>query len=1691
MIAFRSRLVCLLAGLLLGAHAAEPLRVFIRAGEKTHGPDQHDHPRFLTEWKALLAGRGAQVDGALTFPSAEQLARTDVVVVYARDGMHIVGQQRTDFEAFLRRGGGLVVIHDGVVSAEEHDWAKRVQGGAWIWDNNKTKWYEGDVGVYFVNPTHPIARGISNFDWVDEIYYDLDMAPDAHVIATCFQSVFVIAPQLWTYEKTWEGGSAPYRAFVSIPGHNYAVFNTPHYRALLLRGIAWAGKRANVDELCKPEELASLLYPEGGPTPPERAAAKIQVHPEFDLALAASEPLVEKVISLDWDPQGRLWVAETPEYPNGRTIHRNDRAIYPDRAQHPENYEAAKENRPARDRISILTDTDGDGRMDRKAVFYEGLELVTSLVFYQDGVIVAQAPDILRLRDTDADGKADKVEKLFTGFGVSDTHAVISNFRWGMDGWIYSAIGYSAGDPRSGDGARSFGHIGAGIFRFRPDGSALEQVAAGSCNTWGLDFAPDGEAFYNTATCSEHMLHIVLPEKVLAKASVGGLRASTVIPDHQKVFPAMRHTRQPYLQIDLVGMFTASAGACVYNGGAWPEPWNQMIFHHEPTVNLVHNDVLVPQGTTFLARKEAGREETEFLAGLDPWFRPIHSRVGPDGALYVVDFYNQAAVHNDTRGPAHGAHNAATRPDRDHHFARIWRVQHKQAQALPSWSFATREPAALVPLLEHPNGWVRQTAHRLLSEGGAGAAAALGAMARPTHSPIGRIHALHVLENLKQLDNDVLLEAINDPSPVVRKNALQIIAERDNSAIVPEVELVKPRIADSDPRARLQALIALGTCDVSPEIAQAVVAVWPDLRDKYLQTAALGVAARDVLLFVRAVFRDGESAFRADLLSHLTRMVAEQPQTALPARLVELLAGEPASADGLKQVAIEALSGALRSSAVPEWTPALQSALASLLRSARPGLAGASLPLVARWDRQAALAADLKPVSQAFGARLLDASLPDEQRGQIAANLLGVHKLDAQIVPTVAGLLNSSASAALQQRVIEALGSTGDPAAAAALIGAFQNLAEALREAAFGQLMRRGDWAKALTEALAEQKVQAAWLGPSRLHRLRTHPDRAVASRAAAVIDAIRGPVEREKNALIAQFRPVVERAGGNVANGHKLFSDNCATCHIFKNEGRDLAPNLTGMGAHGAADLLVHILDPNRLVEPNFLSVSIETTDDLSFDGVVARENRAEVVLRNATGDYTIRKQDIRSRRATSLSLMPEGFEALGAEALRDVLAFICADENRFRILDLTGALTANTGRGVYSAPENTTDAPTLRKYGLVMAGQVPFDVVSPQKAAANTIVLRGGSGYAKGLPQRVEVKVGVAAQRLHFLGGVGGWGWPSGGEETRNLPVVKATLQFTGGATEEMVFRNAVEFADWINRSEVPGSTGLPDLAARGQVRWFSKEVRGRGIIERLTLESYDNSVAPTIFGITAELAAPGSGPRAGTAPAGGNGGNGGETGDPALRVLISGGGSSHDFTRWFNQADTALLRSNGLADVRYTDQPDDLVPAYTRLDVLIQSSNQPFKNPAVRQGLFDFAQAGKGLVLLHPGLWYNWPDWPEYNQQLCGGGSRGHNALGDFEVIITQPDHPLARGVPAKFTIRDELYWFEADPQGAPLKVVATAFSAQKGKAYPIVFTVDHAKARVVGITLGHDGAAHEHPAYQRLLRNAVLWAAGRNP
>jgi putative membrane-bound dehydrogenase-like protein len=1692
--------VALLVGV-VSATAAEPLRVFIRGGVKTHGPNQHDHPRFVTEWTKLLSGRGMTVTGDLDFPESEQLQRTDVLVIYAADGMKIAGERRRDLEKLLQRGGGLVVLHDGVVSGDQHEWAKSIIGGAWRWPSadlpkeKATKWFESNVGVCWVDQDHPISRGISNFDWQDEIYYDMDLAPDIGVLATSFHNVHIIAPQIWTYEKTLAGGAKPYRAFVSLPGHEFDVFNSPQYRTVLLRGIAWAGQRANVDEFCTKEELTSLLYPPGGPLPATEAMKGFNLHPEFNISLVADENIAEKIMSLEWDARGRLWVVETPEYPGGRDIHKNDGKITPWRLRNPNEFPiGGKEKRANRDRISILEDTNGDGVMDKKTVFADGFELATSVVLYKDGAIITQAPDIYFVRDTDGDGKADKVEVLFTGWGTFDTHAVTSNLRWGPDGWIYGSVGYSSGDVTSADGQKKFGRISAGLYRFRPDGSALEQIASGACNTWGCEIAPDGEIFFSTATCGQPILHVVLPEKTISRAGVPGVRSANPIMEENKVFPARKETRQPYVQIDWVGAWTAASGATIYDGGAWPTRWqgpSWSFFLHEPTVWLMHHEFLDPNGVTYQGRREEGRKETHFLTSTDYWFKPIHSRVGPDGALYLVDMYNQIAVHNDTRGPAHGARNAASRPDRDHHFTRVYRIQHKQATALPQFDLNSKTPAKLVAMLDHPNGWVRATANRLLSEGaGRAVVAAIENQTTTAKTAYGRMQALWVLHNLNLLNPDLLVAAASDRDAVVRKNAMRIGAEQDNSRVEPPIELVRQMLADPDQRVRVAALLACATLTPNREFADALVAAWPTLQNQYLETAALAVTVKDPVLYLGAALDAKDPAPLAGMVAQLARQVAQQNSPEAARALVLALTGKSAGVDALKVVALQSLTAQLKTEVKPAKDAALGGALRQLL--AADATASAVLPLVVRWDFVSEVGGATKPAISKAEARLADKSLSDTERGQIAANLLGVRALDPSIVPAVSAIVGSDASPAFQKRVIEALGTTSEAAVGQTLLSAMPNLSFDLREAAFGQLIRRSDWSMALVQALAERKFDPTLLGLANLYRLRTHADAAVADRATKVLAELRGPEQQQKDVVITKLLPEVIKAG-NAAKGAKVFTENCATCHKFKNEGAEFAPNLTGMGAHGPEDLIVHIVDPNRVVEPNFYTVSLETKDDLSYDGIVLRENNAVVTLRNQTGEIEIRKDNIQSRRNHTRSLMPEGYEQLGVENLCDLLTFLCADEMRFRILDLTTAFTANSSRGLYQSLEARDESIRFKKWGTLKHRDVPFDAVNPLRMAEgkNVIVLQGGAGLARSYPKAVEVKVGLPVTKLHFLGGVAGWGYPGG---KSNEPAAKVTVHFAGGATEEIILRNGVEIADYNARTDVPGSEALSDLdkVLNGgkQVRYFVKPLTKRGLVEKLTLASYGNEVAPTFFGITAEV---GDG---GAAAAPGHGSSSVPTGPSfkwgdGIKTLIVGGGSSHDFDRWFNKADIKTLNETKGVTANYTEPTGDLSEVIAGVDVLILSNNKPFTNAATRAAIVQHLQNGKGIVGLHAGLWYNWKDWPEYNRNLIGGGSRGHDKYGEFEVVVTEPTHPLLRGVPAKFTLKDELYYFEPDPQGAPIKVLATAHTQAKNKDYPQVFTVEQAKGRVVGLTLGHDASAHEHAAYIQLLRNAVFWSAGQTP
>ncbi|MDR7128626.1 type 1 glutamine amidotransferase [Algoriphagus sp. 4150] len=207
--------------------------------------------------------------------------------------------------------------------------------------------------------------------------------------------------------------------------------------------------------------------------------------------------------------------------------------------------------------------------------------------------------------------------------------------------------------------------------------------------------------------------------------------------------------------------------------------------------------------------------------------------------------------------------------------------------------------------------------------------------------------------------------------------------------------------------------------------------------------------------------------------------------------------------------------------------------------------------------------------------------------------------------------------------------------------------------------------------------------------------------------------------------------------------------------------------------------------------------------------------------------------------------------------------------------------------------------------------------------------------------------------------------------------------------------------------------------------------------------------------------------------------------IKVLMVGGGSSHDFDTWYKGADVATLEKDGLAEVTYTDDPSTILQYLGDMDVLFLANNQPIADEATRQAIFAFAEAGKGLILAHPAIWYNWNDWPEYNKTIVSGGSRGHNAYGNFNVDLTEK-HPVTKGMPKNFSLDDELYYFKVDTDGPGIEILANA-SDEKTEPFPSIFIVKNPKARIVGIALGHDAASHELDAYKTLIRNAVKWVS----
>ena len=566
--------------------------------------------------------------------------------------------------------------------------------------------------------------------------------------------------------------------------------------------------------------------------PPEHSLAYKQVPAGFEVSIFASEPDIVNPIAMNWDEQGRLWVLETLDYPNNK-----------------------QPLGKGHDAIKILEDTDQDGRADKITTFADGLSIATGFTFSNDGVIVSAPPEMLFLKDYDGDDVADEQTVLFDGFLTFDTHAGVSNLRYGFDNWIWMAIGYAGFEGKVGDEEHQFKQ---GLFRLKPDLTSLDYLSHFSNNTWGLGFSENGDVFGSTAN-NEHSVYLAIPDRYFETVYGFDQSGYSPIAPYKQFHPITDKVRQ----YDVFGGYTAATGHTIYTARQFPRAyWNRAAFINEPTGHLVHRGFLRQEGTQFVME-----DGWNMMASADEWSAPVMSEVGPDGALWVLDWYNLIIQHNPVpEGFDEGEGDAYETPLRDRSHGRIYRIVHKDAPKEPSLTLSKEDPAGLVAALRHSNLFWRLTAQRLLVERAnpdvVDALIALVADSSVDGAGIngGALHALWTLHGLGQLQGlnpqatRAAQEALAHPASGVRRAALQVLpADR---SLWQQMD-AKGLLQDEDLLVVLHALLKLSELPPNSAAGAALYALQDVFSaDRWIPTALAIAAARHYEGYLTALLSD-------------------------------------------------------------------------------------------------------------------------------------------------------------------------------------------------------------------------------------------------------------------------------------------------------------------------------------------------------------------------------------------------------------------------------------------------------------------------------------------------------------------------------------------------------------------------------------------------------------------------------------------------------------------------------------------------------------------------------------------------------------------------------------------------------------------------------------------------------------------
>ncbi|MBE0542040.1 MAG: c-type cytochrome [Verrucomicrobia bacterium] len=1001
------------------------------------------------------------------------------------------------------------------------------------------------------------------------------------------------------------------------------------------------------------------------PTPtPALAAAEAQkrfvLHEGFEARIFAAEPDVVNPVAMTWDERGRLWVLELHEYPMG-----------------------AKPGEKPRDRIKILEDTNNDGHADKVTVFADGLNLATGLLLGNGGVYVGQAPHLLFLQDTNHDDRVDTREILLTGFGLEDRHELLNGFTWGPDGWLYMTHGVFTHSKVKIPEATEPGVImNAAVARFHPRTKKFEVFAEGTSNPWGVDFDRYGNAFIS-ACVIDHLFHI---------APGGSYQRQAGAPSNPYTYELL-----PSI-VDHKHHMAAYCGICVYQGDQFPEEYRGRVFMGNIHQNAINHDRLIPNGSSFKAVAEK-----DFLTTSDGWFRPVSQQVGPDGALWIADWYDKYPCYQNAMADPEGV-------NREH--GRIWRVVYvgkeagKKVPPRPDvkMDLAKLRMADLARLLEHANQWQRRMAQRVLTDrihdrsldrsGEVNTEDPKAELPFPgidalisKDKPIeARFAALSTWFDTGRFPHNVkFLEGLlSDTEPVVRKWAVimttdyiqkQILAARnlrqkrelstrEQDYFQRTVALLEQTAVDADASVRLAVATAVRQIVSSSLTVNTDVNTDAPVGDILAALIRSSADAKDLLL-PYMIWHASEP-----LLAHnpkpglnwlaengpvtlplsgiLTRKAMrricdtqEIPKLDLAVNFLERISG------GNVELTLAAIDGLLEGQkARPLLSSAnTESLFAKLNEQSDARVKDGARQLGTLWGHAASVQATLRAIN--------DSALSNEKRLQAITAARQVRSDAAR-----EALLQLSSEKNPEPLVIEsirALGAVGGESVGDEFIKHWRNYSPGAQAVAAEVLVSRRPWTIALLSAIEAKTVAAADLPAAAIRALGQSNDQAIRQRATEVIGRIRPPGADKQKVIEAKKRMILRGGEPDLRAGHELTKQHCLVCHKLNGEGAEVGPDLTGSGRSTLDALLANVIDPNQIIGKGFENVEVETKDGRSISGRLVEDTAAHVkLLASGPKEEVIARSDIEHIRVSELSVMPEGLEQLPDADFRNMMLYI-----------------------------------------------------------------------------------------------------------------------------------------------------------------------------------------------------------------------------------------------------------------------------------------------------------------------------------------------------------------------------------------------------------------------------------------------------